>query len=320
MPGPNRVVGGKKNTEANLREYVAAKILFNQKIEEYERPKTLEENSLVEDILTRIPNFISEYGAEATKVTLPKQIHMLDASAAHEERVQAFLEKGVQGGYNELNGRIEALSNPENIVATAKILVHELMHANSFQSLTVTAGVEAQKRRFGFSLYDGKNAQENQNAFFEFLNEAITEELAKRFCERFLSEISVTNEQFSRYRNNRKSAYIFPDITRVDPLQELTSELEWTEARYSYYDERMVLVSLIQVIFLKNPQMFRTYEDVFKMFSKAMFTGRLLEVARLIEKTFGKGAFKKIGELTMESVNENNTEKFIEFLDQQEWS
>jgi hypothetical protein len=55
---------------------------------------------------------------------------------------------------------------------------------------------------------------------------------------------------------------------------------------------------IINKIQQKFPEQFSTQEQVFDVFASAYFSGRLLPVARLIEKTFGSGSFRKIGEET----------------------
>ena len=43
---------------------------------------------------------------------------------------------------------------------------------------------------------------------------------------------------------------------------------------------------------------FDSTEDIFNLFAKATITGRLLPVARLINKSFGRGSFSEIGEMS----------------------
>ena len=52
---------------------------------------------------------------------------------------------------------------------------------------------------------------------------------------------------------------------------------------------------LLEEICKKNPE-FSSTDQVFDIFAKAVMTGKLLKVARLIEKTFGMGSFREIGE------------------------
>ena len=65
---------------------------------------------------------------------------------------------------------------------------------------------------------------------------------------------------------------------------------------YPYHDERQQFNALVDELYVKNKDDFESREQVFDLFANATLTGRLLTVARLIEKTFGKGSFRMIGE------------------------
>ena len=54
---------------------------------------------------------------------------------------------------------------------------------------------------------------------------------------------------------------------------------------------------MIDKILEKNPDKFQDKEEVFEVFAKGMITGNILPVGRLVERTFGKGTLRKIGEL-----------------------
>lgn len=56
--------------------------------------------------------------------------------------------------------------------------------------------------------------------------------------------------------------------------------------------------SLIDDLYNKNAGSFASREEVFNLFARAVMTGRLLSVARLLEKTYGKGSFRELGEKT----------------------
>ena len=73
---------------------------------------------------------------------------------------------------------------------------------------------------------------------------------------------------------------------------------------YSYFKERAALKKLIQTLYEKNEDEFESEEEVFNLFAKAAISGRLLPVARLIEKTFGKGSFRELGEETAKRKQE----------------
>jgi hypothetical protein len=64
---------------------------------------------------------------------------------------------------------------------------------------------------------------------------------------------------------------------------------------HSYNDDRIIFHQLLNQLFVKNKDTFDSEEQIFNLFAKATLTGKLLPVARLIEKTFGKGSFRIMG-------------------------
>jgi len=65
-------------------------------------------------------------------------------------------------------------------------------------------------------------------------------------------------------------------------------------------------------LFEKNQDKFQSESEVKEIFRKSRFTGDLLELGRLIDKTFGKGTFRKIGEIN----DDKQARKFIKNLNE----
>lgn len=66
---------------------------------------------------------------------------------------------------------------------------------------------------------------------------------------------------------------------------------------FSYPIQREVVNYICREIQQKFPEQYKNADEVFEEFLKAHFTGRLLPIARLIEKTFGKGSFRMLGNM-----------------------
>ena len=73
--------------------------------------------------------------------------------------------------------------------------------------------------------------------------------------------------------------------------------LQWKSTQYSYEETRAILNALIDKIAAQNSQGFPDREQVFDVFAQAKLSGRILELGRLTDSTFGAGTFRKIGEL-----------------------
>jgi hypothetical protein len=64
-----------------------------------------------------------------------------------------------------------------------------------------------------------------------------------------------------------------------------------------YPKQRDVLNYVCAEIQKQFPERFQSPDVVYKLFLNAHFTGRLLEIGRLVEKTFGKENFRIIGNM-----------------------
>ena len=79
---------------------------------------------------------------------------------------------------------------------------------------------------------------------------------------------------------------------------------------FPYKAERDALRNLINKIVDRNSDL--SYADIFDMFCKGKFSGNILTIGKLVEKTFGRGTFKKLGVVTS---GYKKTEDFTSFVD-----
>jgi hypothetical protein len=146
-------------------------------------------------------------------------------------------------------------------------------------------------RRIGLNIFN----EANTRRFLLDFDEAVIEELTKRFDMRYFDQtVSLSEEYADRERIRSRVAHP-EEIAAV-----LTSQLEnggWQSeiTGYAYKKQRDRLNVLVKEIHERNPGRFSSTEEVFKVFAKAVLSGRLLELARLIDQTFGKGGFRKLG-------------------------
>jgi len=75
-----------------------------------------------------------------------------------------------------------------------------------------------------------------------------------------------------------------------------------------YPQERKVFNILTDKLYTKNADQFSNREEVFTVFAKAMLTGNILPVGRLVDRTFGRGTLRRIGEL------DHDTQALKEFV------
>ncbi len=296
-PGLDRIIGVETSEENILKLRRELSVLKDEIPSQFEREPTDNEQFITLEILERLPEFVKEYGADKAANVFLNQIHIIDSSNPDIYALDSRWEPGVQGKFDTWSGRVEIVADQSNLAETAHTLVHELIHANAFHSMTVVSNEEDNSnapsgqsmigRRGGLSIHEGAaDTEKPEGSFFKLLDEAVTEELTKRFCERFFGEIPLLKETFQKQKGHE------------DPLLALIDEAEQPKTHRYYMSERINLGILIDILYQKNQDAFNSYEEVFKLFSAAALTGRLLPIARLIEKTLGKSTFRKIGEAT----------------------
>lgn len=182
-------------------------------------------------------------------------------------------------------------------------LCHELIHFKSYGAMQVPVGKEGivdYHYRAGLGL----RSRDAERVYFGAIDEALTEELAKRLVEDlkktdnplFIEEINET-KRFLRYTASGVGN------EEVDSTEDVISAYRVSDGadqtlviRYVYKEQRKVLSALIDKIYKKNKSSFNNKEEVFNVFAKSKFEGGMLRVGKLIDDTFGKGTFRRLGE------------------------
>jgi len=319
-----RVVG-------NIREDVKKQILRekaevfdNQVFEELkgkEREKTPEEIQIISFANEATNNIRQQYGLENFDIP-PKNIHIINEESWPEGKNIAF--------YKPMFQAIAMREQPAKIVFMEKIF-HEMLHFKSYNALQVTSteNPKLEGYRVGFSM----QTRDGKKLYFTNLNEAVTEEMTKRFITKnldnplFSDEINQTGDIIKKYPRalTESGEPIFSEDTfyaeiegkkswgkaigRLFGSQE-KSKIIKTEA-FVYKPERKILNKLIDEVFERNSEKFQDREEVFEVFAKGMMTGNILPVGRLIEKTFGIGTLRRIGELDNDIEGQ---EKFVDHI------
>jgi|SRR3989338_5124064 len=293
--GIDKLVGFSQGEEREVSEF-----LENQKFNFPERQKTPEEIKIIKNILIKMPWFIEKYGGTAFNF-LEEKIHFLsdDSDLKHTR---------TQSGFHDAIKSSIVIFDSNNVLLNTNIIVHELIHANSFQSVELSkeskeGRIGIDTRRTGFEVHGRKNRKEY---FFTDINEAVIEVLVKRFDKEYfqsipeLSERVKEREEFiaNALKNRPQDTDKLEDIASVELKQLDSGEFKASIFSYTRVKEREQLNNLIKDIYQKNQDQFSSTEDVFNIFAKAIMNGKILEVARLVEKTYGKGSFRKLGEQT----------------------
>lgn len=220
-----------------------------------------------------------------------------------------------------------------NFLGMAEFISHEMLHNISFQSAKLNLDQDDKMRgikitgrreggdiqtlvilprRMGFKIMKSgldDNQEDKEIVYFHFLDEAIIAELTMRFDWQYFSKIPLiaeseeykTREKYYEVFNNQEAKdearkkYAFArDLKKyqIDGEDVISAQVK----PHEYEQEREKLNKLIDELYGQNMEKFNSREEVFDVFARTVMTGRLLPVARLIEKTFGKGSFRELGE------------------------
>jgi len=275
-----------------------------------EREKTPEELQII-SLANETTNEIRQrYGLEDFDIP-PENIHVITEEAWPREKSTAFFNSMLQGVAMR-----EKLSN----VAFMKTVFHEMLHFKSYNAAQVPDGEnpELDEYRLGLTVC----TRDGKERYFVNLNEAVTEEMTKRFMKKLLTnplfadEIRQTRDVMTMHRQaiTDSGKPLFDGDTFYAEVQ---GDKSWRESvdrlfgrrvlgsgvtkiaieGFTYRSERRVLNTLIDKIFERNLDKFQDREEVFEIFAKGMITGNILPVGKTIERTFGNGRLRQIGEL-----------------------
>ncbi len=117
----------------------------------------------------------------------------------------------------------------------------------------------------------------------------------KEFLEHDAMFLSRAEEFLHSYESAEKDK---KDLILLDALGSYMDKRPELIEEFQYRYERKFLRNLIATLYKENESQFQSEEDIERLFIKGGFDGNIMPVARLIEGTFRKGSFRKLGEVT----------------------
>lgn len=211
--------------------------------------------------------------------------------------------------------------------------IHEIVHAKAYHALQAFRKAGEQKPEVaGYRTgLDIVKLGQSEKIMFRELDEGLTEMLAVEALNEAINNNRDTFkdlilDDIERKMTDRRSGRGYIKAPLRDRMQELDydpnlarqfSYSGWRDpvrqdirdkifdsgytyeqpARYQSYSKEQKLVrELIAAIARENPDYEGREDEIKALFFKAYFTGRMLDLGRLVEKTFGKGTFRLIAE------------------------
>lgn len=263
----------RKENEEELLEQLFT--MGGEKIKEYEIGKTPRDLEIIQFASKSADAYMKKYGRKRKIDISLNNVHVL-----RDGSTEKFTKGRLYGAAHSLKWGSMTIDRTPSDVQFVLMAFHEFIHFKSYKALQVTTNRKLEDYRSGFMV----TSRDGKETYFKDLEEALTALVERRFWK----EVVLQNPLFE---------------SEVRMLKE-----KGEEPPLGYGKEREKLDQLIDRLFEANKEIFRGKEEIENLFIEAHTTGKLLKVARLIEKTFGKGSFRALGEETGEKIEEKKQE------------
>lgn len=292
-PSFERVIGKASAAEKEKILLAGRELFDDQKFADLldrEREKTQEELEMILLANEETNKIRKKYGLNDFDIP-PKNIHVIRQEALLKDETRANLRSVKQ-----------AMTIQEQSAKSVfmEAIFHEMLHFKSYTAMQTLREKELGIDEYRLGL--GVNTRDGRRGYFLNLNEAVTEELTKKYVKELFDSLPLFKEEMEQ---TKEIVAQYPEATTEDgePLfnddtfyARIEGEKIFTE-RYTYKKAREILNLLINKLFESNKDKFQNKEEIFEVFASGMMTGNLLPVGRLVDGTFGRGTLRKIGEL-----------------------
>lgn len=224
---------------------------------------------------------------------------------------------------------LNASKHRPNPIKTAGSIFHEMVHLKGFVSFDVE-GVGEQEtkekeggnlefkrsaRRVGLMTFGSykKSQEKKYYESFRGLNEAVVAELEKIYTDKVVKasndpevrkqlewlesdEVREFKQKVAKNNNMPEEEILWISRDRKDLISR------------SYFEQRGVLYYLVEEIATEQGM---SKEETLNLFIKAHFTGNILAIAKLVEKTFGKNSFFVLGGMDAETTSAIRTLDYL---------
>lgn len=323
--------GSEKEKELAMQKLQEIFTKKDEELSKYEIEKSPEDLELIKKTESIVDRVIKRYGGKLKPIP-PDNIYLLRPGSVSEITEGRL----VGGVHRPLGAKIGVEKRESNLMLASCIAHELFHSKSYHSARTAKSAEDIRPFRSGLAMRDRKNpdaARGSEKEYFSMLEEAIVAECTKKFLdkigedEQFKEEVDAMKRfkswvmgYFKRMELppehimaiNEEIIYI-PDV-RVF-VDRVLKERPDEESRQEYaagvlralHDsnrvetverirERKLLYGVLDKIISKSGGKFKDRESIFTEFAKANFSGKYLPLARIIEKTIGRGAFRELAE------------------------
>ena len=307
-------------------DYEIARNFFRERFEnqdfvkDIERAKTEEEEEIILWVNNETNALLEHYGVRPldipsrnvhiiSKERWPKQPGFEDSAALYSFDTQAIF----------------YCDKPQRPLFAHRVF-HEQLHIKFHQAAQYVEEGGTKKfeeYRSGLSLSSAK--REDFVSQFRKLNEAVIETLAIRFweekiakSERFRKEIEALARVKQVLRGERTTIEENEGVSEEEAEQIIEEICAVTDGEnglklecFSYPCERAALSHLVSTLYERNKVIAQDPSQIFDLFVKSAMTGHMVELAKLIDRTFGTGTFKRLGVISSEKHTKEELLAFV---------
>lgn len=323
----NKIVGASDDIKKDIVEEWHENIgdIWEEKRMEfakYERPLSEEEKKLIERTQKYVDKITLRYGGDPKPIP-SESIFVLKPGAVFEVTDGRFRE-----GYNNCLNREIAIEWGASDLDFATTLAHEMFHLKGYDVLRFSAE-EGRVRpyRSGMSM----RSKDNQIVYFNQIEEALVSEAVKMVIDEYLKNDHFFDKEIKQvetikkwlkqlltengYPEERKNTFL-EELYSFHCVEDIIEVLEGNENDdyklgflHAYIDdmikndevvlrerkeERDKLNKLVDMILKYSDGKYKNRQEIIDVFLKAHFSGRLLPLAKMLEKSIVKGAFRAV--------------------------
>lgn len=257
-----------------------------------------EQKKIIKAVIIEAEIVFNQYSSRAVRLS-PSNILLMSREGARKRYPN--IEKNT-GGFCDTKGIVYLVTFP-GITRShlGHMLAHELTHLAGFNRFRAVQKDNGEpgfiNDRNGIEIGNPqKGMQEDLGGYkyFHALNEAITEKIAIIISKRIKDKTNILDEDFKMLDEMFGPEKKPENFVLRKKEQDETIE-NGAFAMSNFYPALVHdLERACEELYKKNQERFGSAEDVFRVFAEAYFSGKLLTLARLIEKTYGDGMFRNL--------------------------